>query len=62
MCQAWEEIKADERMAGREEGIFILIADNLENGSSQEEILAKLQKYYSLDELTAQKYMERYKA
>ena len=60
MCQAWEEIKADERMAGREEGIFALITDNLESGNSKENILTKIQKYFSVDEFTAQKYMERH--
>lgn len=64
MCQAWEEIKADERMAGREEGreegIYALITDNLDSGNSKESILEKLKKYFLLDELTAQKYVDRY--
>lgn len=64
MCTAWEEIKADEREAGRQEGrqmaIFAVIADNTDEGRSRETIAAKLQKYCSLSEMQAAEYINQY--
>ena len=45
---------------GREQGILALISDNLEEGKTQAQILAKLQKYFSLSEEKAQEYYLKY--
>lgn len=41
------------------QGIRGLILDNLDQGKSQEEILAKLHKYYGLDDSQAEDYLEK---
>lgn len=41
------------------QGIRGLILDNLDQGKSREEILAKLHKYYGLDDSQAEDYLEK---
>ncbi len=47
---------------GRMEGIFAMIADNLEEGFSVGRITQKLEKRFGLTEKEAQEYMEKYEA
>ena len=54
-----EGIKEGEQR-GREEGIKALILDNLEEQVTQERILRKLQKRFSLSEKEAKQYYEQY--
>ncbi len=72
MCQALREIredffnegKAEGREEGREEerevGIRRLIEDNLEEKKSNEIIIQKLIRWFSMDEQTAQRYLDKY--
>ena len=48
------------REEGREEGIQILILDNLEEQIPEERILAKLQKHYNLTKEKAKEYYDRF--
>ncbi len=54
-------LEAEERgeKRGREEGIKALILDNLEERVTQERILRKLQKRFSLSEKEAKQYYEQ---
>ncbi len=58
-------IRQEEREAGREEGreegIRVFILDNLEEGTSSERILLKLQKLFRLSEEQAAKYLNKYR-
>ena len=45
---------------GLEQGIEVLIQDNLEEGISEKRIIAKLQKNFSLSRKEAEKYMEKF--
>ena len=68
----WAEGKAEGRVEGRAEGrvegraegiaegIRALILDNLEEGTSRERIILKLQKRFSLKEAEALKYIKRF--
>ena len=72
MCQALREIredffnegKAEGREEGREEerevGIRRLIEDNLEEKKTNEIIIQKLIRWFSMDEQTAQLYLDKY--
>lgn len=60
MCKALEDMKDEAREEGRRQGIFAIIADNMEMGYSKESIIRKLQKYFSLDEGQASEYMNQY--
>ena len=72
MCQALREIredffnegKAEGREEGREEerevGIRRLIEDNLEEKKTKEIIIQKLIRWFSMDEQTAQLYLDKY--
>ena len=72
MCQALREIredffnegKAEGREEGREEerevGIRRLIEDNLEEKKTKEIIIQKLIRWFSMDEQTAQMYLDKY--
>lgn len=57
MCQAMQEMLADERKEG---GIRMLVLDNLEEHVSRQKILQKLQKYFQLDEAEAESYFQKY--
>lgn len=57
-----EEGIKEGREEGREEGIKAMIRDNLEEGVPENRIVQKLQKHFSLDVKTAQKYMEGFAA
>lgn len=57
--QEWEE-RAYELQEAREEGIEALVLDNLEEGVSRDRIIGKLQKRFSLDEVKAEAYFERF--
>ncbi len=48
------------REEGREEGIRAMILDNLENGSSREQIGKKLEKYFGMSEEGASEYLEHF--
>lgn len=48
------------RKQGLEQGILALISDNLEEGKTQAQILAKLQKHFSLSKEKAQEYYLKY--
>ena len=54
------EGKAEGRAEGIAEGIRALILDNLEEGTSRERIILKLQKRFSLKEAEALKYIKRF--
>lgn len=54
--EVWEE--ASEKT--REEGIQILVLDNLEEQIPEERILVKLQRYYNLTEEKAKEYYDRF--
>ncbi|MCI8566180.1 MAG: transposase, partial [Lachnospiraceae bacterium] len=54
------EGKAEGRAEGIAEGIRALILDNLEEGTSKERIILKLQKRFSLKEAEARKYMKEF--
>ena len=45
---------------GIEEGIRAMILDNLENGSSREQIREKLGKYFGMSEKRASEYLEHF--
>ena len=54
--EVWEE--ASEKT--REEGIQILVLDNLEEQIPEERILVKLQRHYNLTEEKAKEYYDRF--
>lgn len=54
-----EEGLMEGRMEGQEHGIMALIRDNLEAKNPLGNIVNKLQKYFNLDEETADKYIQR---
>lgn len=56
MCQALEELKAEIQ----EEGIKAFILDNLEENKSREQIVLKLEKFFSLSEDMANQYMDKF--
>ena len=68
MCQALQEIredffnegKAEGREEEREVGIRRLIKDNLEEKKAKEIIIQKLIRWFSMDEQTAQMYLDKY--
>ena len=68
MCQALREIredffnegKAEGREEEREVGIRRLIEDNLEEKKTKEIIIQKLIRWFSMDEQTAQMYLDKY--
>ena len=68
MCQALQEIredffnegKAEGREEEREVGIRRLIEDNLEEKKAKEIIIQKLIRWFSMDEQTAQLYLDKY--
>ena len=76
MCQALREIREDFFNEGREEGheagikegreeereagIRRLIEDNLEEKKTKEIIIQKLIRWFSMDEQTAQLYLDKY--
>lgn len=76
MCQALREIREDFFKEGREEGhqagikegreeereagIRRLIEDNLEEKKTKEIIIQKLIRWFSMDEQTAQLYLDKY--
>ena len=68
MCQALQEIredffnegKAEGREEEREVGIRRLIEDNLEEKKTKEIIIQKLIRWFSMDEQTAQMYLDKY--
>ena len=68
MCQALREIredffnegKAEGREEEREVGIRRLIEDNLEEKKTNEIIIQKLIRWFSMDEQTAQLYLDKY--
>ena len=63
MCKALEDMKEMSRMEGqREGGICTLVRDNLDEGTSTERIIMKLNKYFSLTEEQSLQYIERYSA
>lgn len=45
---------------GREEGIEVLVLDNLEEGRAEEKIIQKLQKHFALDEERAEMYYRKF--
>ena len=45
---------------GREEGIRAMILDNLENGSSREQIQKKLERYFGMSEKGASEYLKHF--
>ena len=55
-----EEGRAEGIEEGREEGIRAMILDNLENGSSGEQIREKLGKYFGMSEKRASEYLEHF--
>ena len=55
-----EEGRAEGIEEGREEGIRAMILDNLENGSSREQIREKLGKYFGMSEKRASEYLEHF--
>lgn len=73
MCKAFDDhYKAGERKGekrgerrgkqwGLRQGIFVLIQDNMVNGTANEDIVQKLEKYFALDEKQAWKYIEQCK-
>ena len=48
------------REEGREEGIRAIILDNMENGSSREQIQKKLERYFGMSEKGASEYLEHF--
>lgn len=60
MYKTWERWDAELREEGRQEGIQAFILDYLEEGFSEERILEKLQKRFSLTSEKAQEYFEKY--
>lgn len=56
-----EDIRRESLEQGREEGIKILIADNISEGKSSKVIIEKLMRLYSFDENKALEYYEKYK-
>ncbi|MCM1542833.1 MAG: hypothetical protein NC121_16450 [Blautia sp.] len=64
MCEALMELFEDDiaaaRQEGRLEGIFAMIADNLEEGFSIGRIMQKLEKRFGLTPQEAQEYLEKY--
>ena len=68
MCQALREIREDFFNEGKEEGreeerevgIRRLIEDNLEEKKAKEIIIQKLIRWFSMDEQTAQMYLDKY--
>ena len=48
------------REEGREEGIRAMILDNLENGSSREQIQKKLERYFGMSEKGASEYLKHF--
>ncbi len=60
MCLAIQEMKEESRNEGRIEGIRAFIQDKIEDNVSEDIIIAKLQKYFALDEETARQYYKIY--
>ncbi len=60
MCLAIQEMKEESRNEGRIEGIQAFIQDKIEDNVSEDIIIAKLQKYFALDEETARQYYKIY--
>ena len=55
-----EEGRAEGREEEREAGIRRLIEDNLEEKKTKEIIIQKLTRWFSMDEQTAQLYLDKY--
>ena len=60
MCQAIRELCEEERAIGREEGIESMILDNLEEHRSEETIIGKLVRWFSLTQEQAKSYYDKY--
>ena len=64
MCQAIREWSAEERAIGLaegiEQGLERLIVDNLEERKSEEIIIKKLMRHFSLGEQQAKNYYDKY--
>jgi predicted transposase YdaD len=60
MCLAIQEMREESRIEGRNEGriegIRAFIQDKVEDGVTENIIVAKLQRHFDLDEETARKY------
>ena len=54
------EGREEGRKEGREEGIRAIILDNMENGSSREQIQKKLERYFGMSEKGASEYLEHF--
>ena len=68
MCQAIRELRAEERAIGREEGVEIgieqgieqMILENLEEHRTEETIVGKLVRWFSLTREQAKMYYDKY--
>ncbi len=60
MCQAIREWSAEERAIGLEQGLERMIVDNLEERKSEEVIIKKLMRHFSLGERQAKNYYDKY--
>lgn len=60
MCQAIRELRAEERAIGREEGIKQMILENLEEHRTEETIVGKLVRWFSLTGEQAKMYYDKY--
>ena len=58
-CQR-EEGKEEGFAKGREEGIKVLILDNIEEGKTEEQIIVKLKKRFGLTEEKSKEYLGKY--
>ena len=60
MCLAIQEMREESRIEGRNEGRIVgiraFIQDKVEDGVTENIIVAKLQRHFDLDEETARKY------
>ena len=67
MCQAIRELRAEERAIGREEGMEIgieqgieqMILENLEEHRTEETIVGKLVRWFSLTKEQAKRYYDK---
>lgn len=63
MCKALTELieegRAEGRVEGRAEGIRGMIIDNLEYGTSREQIVEKLYRYFGLNNNEAWEHLEK---
>ena len=59
MCQAIRELRAEERAIGREEGIKQMVLENLEEHRTEETIVGKLVRWFSLTKEQAKRYYDK---